>query len=183
MESLLLQEKLKAWLIEDHLRKDILAAVAELGLSQGMVAAGFVRNLVWDKLHNFERTELNDVDLIWHNVSEADPEIDRDLEARLRGLMPEVKWSVKNQARMHLRNGHKPYRDCADAMSFWPELETAVAVTPSMDLVTPFDLELLFALTVTRNPKASLGLFHQRVMSKDWLNRWERLTVVEEYIE
>jgi hypothetical protein len=42
--------------------------------------------------------------------------VDWELEHRLGQRVAGVTWSVKNQARLHRRNGDPPYRDCLDAM-------------------------------------------------------------------
>ena len=55
------------------------------------------------------------------------PSRDRAIEAELRALAPGIDWSVKNQARMHLRNGDPPYSGATDAMRHWPETATAIA--------------------------------------------------------
>jgi len=38
------------------------------------------------------------------------------------------KWSVKNQARMHLVNSDEPYSSTLDAIKYWPETATAIAI-------------------------------------------------------
>lgn len=53
---------------------EALSIASTLELSEWCLAAGFVRNLVWDRLHGFGcATDLNDIDLINfdpHNASE-----------------------------------------------------------------------------------------------------------------
>lgn len=44
-------------------------AVADLGLPQGCIAAGYIRNFVWDSQHRFsQRTPLHDVDVLYYDV-------------------------------------------------------------------------------------------------------------------
>ncbi len=40
---------------QDPIRIEALNCVSELGLPQCYIAAGFVRNLVWDSLHGFKK--------------------------------------------------------------------------------------------------------------------------------
>ncbi len=168
-------------LLCDKKRMAILAAVATLDLPDGYVAAGFVRNLIWDDLHRHdEATPLNDVDVIYFDETERlRPEL---IEQQLRQVLPEVNWEVKNQAVMHRRNGDRPYTSTADAMTFWPEKETAVGVRLTGDreieLSAPFGIDSLLTGRLTHNPKRSRALFDERVRSKKWLERWPRLTVV-----
>ena len=96
--------------------------------------------------------------------------------------MPDANWQVRNQAMMHERNGDRAYTDLIDAMSFWPEKETAVAIrqlaSGEYQCLSSFGFDSLFALKVTHNPKRSQALFHQRVKSKRWMENWPRLRVV-----
>lgn len=101
------------------------------------------------------------------------------LELRLQEWMPQP-WSVKNQARMHLRSGRAPYLNSEEAISFWTERETAVGARLNADdsitLVAPFGLDGLFDDTITFNTKnGNLDTYEQRVASKGWLQHWPRL--------
>ncbi len=51
----------------DPYRYQILQWVANLPQQECYVAAGFVRNMVWDHLHGFCSTALNDIDVIYLN--------------------------------------------------------------------------------------------------------------------
>ena len=77
--------------------------------------------------------------------------------------MPELNWQVRNQALMHKRNGDKPYLNIIDAMSYWPEKETAVAIkkinNKEYKCISAFGLNTLFDLKVTHNPKRSIESF------------------------
>ena len=89
----------------------MLRAVNRLGLPDCWTGAGFVRNLVWDRLHGYaEATPLNDIDVLYFDPSDRSRATERALEARLRRALPGQPWSVRNQARMHRRNADAPYR-------------------------------------------------------------------------
>lgn len=150
-----------------------------LGLSDWWLAAGFVRNAVWDHLHGYARTPLNDIDLIHFDAADTRAERDAQLEACLRELSS-LPWSVKNQARMHQRHGHAPYASATHAMRFWVERETAVGVRLERDdeltLSAPLGVESLMAGRVTPNPHhAERAVFHRRLEGKRWLERWPHL--------
>lgn len=156
--------------------------VAALRLSDAAVAAGFVRNLVWDALHELpEPTPLNDVDVVYFDATEDEGRQHR-AERQLHAAMTELNWQVRNQAIMHRRNGDRPYRNTLDAMRFWPEQETAVGVRRAsdggLDVVAAFGLESLFALQLTPNPARDRHVFEQRLAAKRWLERWPRLQVM-----
>ncbi|MEZ8374832.1 nucleotidyltransferase family protein [Vibrio cyclitrophicus] len=166
---------------QDPLRMQILDCVAQLGLPQCYVAAGFVRNLVWDHLHGHASpTPLNDIDVIYFDTIDTSYESDLQYEALLKQRLPELNWQVRNQACMHTRNGDEPYQSSLDAMSYWPEKETAVALKQSLtgdiECISSFGLESLFDLQITPNPKRNRDIFDQRVQSKNWLTHWSKLT-------
>ncbi|NOJ02806.1 nucleotidyltransferase family protein [Vibrio splendidus] len=167
---------------QDPLRMQALDCVAQLDLPQCYVAAGFVRNLVWDHLHDFDSpTPLNDIDVIYFDRCDTSYESAVRYEAQLRQWLPELNWQVRNQASMHIRNGDKPYSSSLDAMSYWPEKETAVAVQQSLtgeiECISAFGLKSLFDLKITPNPKRSRDIFDQRVQSKNWLIHWPKLNI------
>ena len=88
-------------------------------------------------------------------------------------------WSVKNQARMHLRNGDASYESTIDAMGYWPEKQTAIGVRldqyDQLVLRHSFDLGLLFNGQINRNPIRSIDIFNSRLASKEWLATWPGL--------
>jgi hypothetical protein len=68
----------------DKLRLDALESVFLLNLPQCYLAAGFVRNLVWDYLHNKDSsTPLNDFDVIYFDPNEDDDLAYLKYEAKL----------------------------------------------------------------------------------------------------
>ncbi|MDJ0656247.1 MAG: nucleotidyltransferase family protein [Xanthomonadales bacterium] len=161
-----------------------LRAICGLGLPDCWLAAGFVRNMVWDALHGYAATPLNDIDVIYHDPEDRDGTVARVVEDQIRGRSPHRNWEVRNQAVMHLRNGDAPYLDSADAMSHWPEIETAVGarLKPSgeVELLAPFGTDSLLAGHLTHNPKRPYELFMSRVISKNWLQKWPNLQIVSE---
>ncbi|MBI3516172.1 MAG: nucleotidyltransferase family protein [Proteobacteria bacterium] len=163
----------------DARRLALLAAVEALALPDGWIGAGFVRAAVWDAGHGRPAADpADDIDVVWFDPTRATADHDRALEARLATLAPAVRWSVKNQARMHARNGDPPYRSTADALRHWPETATAVAVRRrdgALDWLAPFGLDDLFAMTIRPTP-AFAGdrrtVVLDRVRDKRWLERW-----------
>jgi hypothetical protein len=160
-----------------------LEAAYALHLPDWCIAAGFVRNLIWDKLHGFaQTTPLNDIDLIYFDSHQSSRERDRQIEARLNVSDAGRCWSVKNQARMHLRNHDQPYRSTLDAMRYWIEIETAIGVKLDKEgrlaIVSPFGLDSLFDKKITPNMKRFKPAdFSGRVSAKKWLEIWPELTI------
>src|SRR5215470_2866884 len=104
--------------------------VAALGIEDCWVAAGLIRNAIWDHLHGRAAgacSSQTDVDVVY--CDHGDARLDRDLliEKCLLEQFPHIPWSVHNQARMHDRNGDPPYRRTEDAIRCWPKTATAIA--------------------------------------------------------
>ena len=170
-----------SWIKDDDLRTNSLQTAALLNLNDWCIGAGFVRNLVWDKLHGFEKaTPLNDLDLIYFDTTDTSENRDLEIEKYLQDLT-KLPWSVKNQARMHIRNNSAPYSSCRDAMSYWSEIETAVGAyiqENEVKLMCPFGVAKLTSGSITRNPKCiDQAAFNNRVTNKGWLGLWPKLGV------
>lgn len=175
--------KVIAVLRADPLRWHLLGAVGALNLPDGWIGAGFVRNALWDHLHGrAPSVPKGDVDVIWYNslcVNEAE---DRKHEAALRAVEPGIAWSVKNQARMHRRNGDEPYVSATDAMQYWPETATALAVrridSDDCEVAAPFGLDDLTQLILRPTPRFAgekRYIYDERVRSKKWAETWPLL--------
>ncbi len=161
------------------------AGAGATGLPDAWIAAGAVRNAVWDALHGPDHsTPLTDVDVIWFDAMNASEAQDRRLQSRLCAALPGVTWSVKNQARMHRRNEDPPYADSLDAMRHWPETATGIAARLASDnsiqLCAAYGFADLLDCVLKPTPWFSgkrRAVFQQRVVSKRWQTIWPRLTV------
>ncbi len=165
-----------SWMMEK------MAVVRSLGLSDCWIGAGFVRNKIWDVKHGKNRSQLNDLDVIYFDKTRDSEREDLIIESKLRAMDPGANWSVKNQARMHIKNNHLPYKDSSDALSWWPETATSVAVRLSdngqIEYTAPYGLEDLFQLVVRPTPKTSLEIYTARIEQKQWKKRWEQLEII-----
>ena len=176
---------LSALMLGNPLRRRALEIVAALDLPDCWIGAGFVRDAVWGHLHGYEMLDAKgDVDVVWYGAASPQADLDRRVEQQLRGAMPGMLWSVKNQARMHHRNGDGPYSSVADAMRHWPETATAIAVrlrsSGSIDVNSPLGLDDLFSLRLRPTPSFLADrteIFLDRVSSKRWLERYPRLSL------
>lgn len=98
-----------------------------------------------------------DIDVIWFDKTNNHPDVDAAIEASLQAFDSTLNWSVKNQARMHTRNGDSPYDSTVEAMKAWPETATAVAVRllekDLIEIAAPLGLEDLCELVVRLGPE------------------------------
>lgn len=166
-------------LIKDVLVMETLAIVKELQLNDCWVGAGLIRNAVWDSLHQIKTTKRNDIDVVFFDVTTFSEKLEKEIEAKLIKINPKAKWSVKNQARMHLRNHHEPYRDTENAISYWPETATAIAArlnfNNEIEILAPHGLKDLFNLVVAPTPNFNWTIFKQRIEEKQWEQQWKNL--------
>ena len=124
---------------------ECLHAVRDIDLPDWAIGAGFVRNAVWDRLHGFtDPTPLADIDVLFFDPQDVSHDSEREIECSLTSVFPARPWSVRNQARMHIRNGDLPYGSMAHALSFWLETPTCVAVrleeSGGLRIFAPFGL-------------------------------------------
>ncbi len=158
----------------------VLSAVRSLRLPDWLIAAGFVRNRIWDRVF-MTTTPLADIDVIYFCNKDVSAERDLMLERHLSEMLPVLPWSVKNQARMHIRNEDLPYSNTLDAMAYWPEKQTAIGVSlndrNALLLKHCFPLDLQFSGKVDYNPACDYQVFLQRLMKKSWLSDWPELEV------
>lgn len=178
-------KQITEWISNDPLRWELLGHVRDLALPDCWVAAGFIRNAVWDILHDRAPRLTGDVDVIWFDLHETSEARDRALEAELRSKAPDIDWSVKNQARMHIGNGDPPYTCSEDAMRNWPETATAIGVRRTEDdyceLLAPFGLRDLLALELRPAgvfATRKRAVFEERLRQKYWLDQFPRLVLV-----
>lgn len=167
----------------DEMRLKALECVRLLDLPECYIAAGFVRNLVWDFLHQkAPPTPLNDVDVIYFDSDESNPKQSQQHESKLKEMMPNLNWQVRNQAIMHLKNHDQPYLGSLDAMSYWPEKETAIGIRQladgKLECISAFGIDSLFNSQITHNPKRLQSVFKHRINSKGWLATWNDLKVI-----
>ena len=168
-----------AWMI------NVLKIVRDLSLNDCWIGAGFVRNKIWDEKHAKNRTDLNDIDVIYFDNANSSKIFDLQIEEKLKKQAPGLNWSVKNQSRMHIRNGQDQYTNCNEAISFWPETATAVAVKinskDQIEHIAPYGLNDLFNLLVKPTPKFDLDVYNTRIQEKRWKEKWDKLEIKNSY--
>jgi hypothetical protein len=149
------------------------------------LGGGLVRNMIWDYLHGFSTaTPVDDVDVIYFDKISDTKDHDRRVESELKKQIPNLKWSVKNQARMHAANQEAAYESFEEAISKWPETATAIAIRldtdGSLEIVAPYGLSDLFRLLVRPTPhfKTKPGRIIERATTKAWKDTWPNLEVV-----
>lgn len=171
---------------EDGWMMDILKAAEAAGLPDWWICAGFVRSKIWDVLHDIrERTPLPDIDVIFFDKENTGEASEKEAEQLLGRLLPGVPWSVKNQARMAVRNGMPPYASSIDAVSKFPETATALAVTLDqgrLKLGAPWGVEDAVSGVVRPTSfflenEEKREIYRQRIIKKKWHLSWSGLCI------
>jgi hypothetical protein len=160
----------------------VLKLIKEINYPDCWIGAGFVRNRVWDYLHNYKYdTPLNDIDVVYYSKDYSFQGKDKKLAFELTNNIGK-KVSIKNQAFMHLYNNHEQYVSTYNAISYWTETATCIGVRlidDELQVMAPHGLNDLFALLITPTDASSNGcnIVLRRVHEKNWLSLWPRLTL------
>ena len=169
----------EAWLM------DLLSVVSSLGLPDSLIAAGAIRNTVWDVLHGYShRTPLQDVDVVFFDETDLSEERDQAIERKLKALRPEITWEVVNQARSHILNPKRPkMHSTKESLSYWTETVTSIGVRLENDgslyICASHGLEDLFSFIVrpTKKAEGDLELYRERMQKKKWKEIWPKLKI------
>lgn len=169
----------EAWLM------DLLRVARDCHLNDWFIAAGAIRNTVWDVLHGYQhRTPLADVDLVHFDHSTLDHKQDLAIWKRLTKSVPEQTWNVVNQARGHIMAPWKPQVHSTTAsIAYWSETPTCVGARlnedDSIDICAPHGLDDLMNLRVrpVPEPYQNLELYRERIAKKRWKETWPKLDI------
>ena len=163
----------------------ILTIIRNLGLKDSWLAAGSVRNFIWNLLSDKSPFDHEtDVDVIFF-----DPDISYEetlsLEKKLRADFPQYQWELKNQVYMHQHSPHTaPYISSCDAMSKYPERCTAVGLRlneeSALEFFAPYGLEDILSFQVRPTPyflenQDRMVLYRIRLSKKNWQEKWKNL--------
>ncbi|MBY6037650.1 nucleotidyltransferase family protein [Fictibacillus nanhaiensis] len=183
------KQDVTALIENDQWMMDILKAAQSLNLPDWWICAGFVRSKIWDTLHGFkERTPLGDIDVVYYDRSNMDKTIEKKYDKKLHTCMPNLPWSVKNEARMHIVNGFEPYTSAVDAISKFPETATALGVKLNEEdkviLAAPCGIEDVLNMVVKptevfMETEERMKHFRNRLKKKNWMTTWDKVRVIE----
>lgn len=169
----------------------VFEAVAACGAPDAWVAAGAIRDFVWDERFGagFDPAKIHDVDVVYFDAHDLDAGRDGAVENVLRRLAPDVPWEATNQAAVHTWYAAKfgeevaPLTSIADAIATFPETATVVAArldaAGAVEVLAPLGLDDLFAGIWRRNPRRVTE--HEalaRLKRKSPSQRWPGLTVI-----
>lgn len=165
---------------------EALYAGRAVGAPDWLVAAGAIRDAVWDILHEREPAVPRDVDVAYFAT---DGRTDEAVEAALRARAPAIPWEARNQALVHewypRRFGADvpAFTSSADAVATFPETASCVGVRlladDSLHVVAPHGLDDLLGCVCRHNPaRVPAAYYEERVAAHGWRERWPRMVFV-----
>ena len=170
-----------AIIAQDPVGMKQLRCVRTLGLPDWCIAAGFVRNRVWDHLHGISPPRPPvDIDVLYYDRADLSKAPEQAFEALLYALFP-APWQVRNQARMHLPKNLPQHSSTSDAMTCWLETVTAVGVRLERDdtltVVAPLGTDDLLGLRCrpTAVGRTRRDEYEARIAAKRWRELWPKV--------
>src|SRR5699024_1735088 len=118
---------------------------------------------------------------IYFDDTNIDEAAEKEWESCLKQMAPDIPWSVKNQARMHITNNVAPYTSSTNAMSKFPETATALGVkldeSDNLVMAAPCGIKDVIHLEVKptkyfMESNARMEIYRDRVKKKNWSRIW-----------
>lgn len=172
---------------QDDWMMEILTIARQLDLPDWWICAGFIRSKIWDVQHQYiTRTPISDIDVVYYNPIQTDESQEKVFEKQLNIMLPNIPWSVKNQARMHVINHVSPYTSSVDGISKFPETATCLGVkllkNNRLVLAAPWGIQDAVNLEVRPTPsfnenKKLRNIYENRLASKKWESVWPQLSI------
>jgi len=164
---LIRQDLLQAIQLNPDLMK-ILTIIRDLELKDSWLAAGSVRNFIW-------------------NLLSEEPAFDRETDVDVIFFDPEVSYeetlAIENKLREDFPQ-YQPYVNSCDAMSKYPERCTAIGLRlqadATLELFAPYGLEDILNFKVSPTPyflenEDRMKLYQKRLSKKNWQEKWKNL--------
>ncbi|EHI73624.1 Uncharacterized protein conserved in bacteria [Streptococcus criceti] len=165
----------------------ILTIVDQLGLSDSWLAAGTLRNFIWNQLSGYPAFDKEtDVDVVFFDQTITYEET-LEIEKRIRKEHSTYNWELRNQADMHSHSPNtRPYTSSKDAISKYPERCTAIGARLDNDqhieLFLPYGIEDILSFKVRPTPhfqidQDRMAVYRSRIAQKNWQSKWPQLKI------
>lgn len=155
-------------------------------LNQWALAAGSIRNIVWQVLSNQPVNLVSDVDLVFFN-REVPKTTDSLIETQLHQIAPEYHWQVKNE--VYMNNYDFPnwpaFTSVEDAIAHFVETPTCIGAyleANELKLIAPYGTDDLVHMKCRPIPMfkaddAHLAIYRNRILKKQWQKKWPKLEI------
>ncbi|WP_203640581.1 nucleotidyltransferase family protein [Levilactobacillus andaensis] len=166
----------------------ILTLIRDCHLKQGALAAGSIRNTVWQVLSGQPVSLGSDIDVVFFDPDRPASD-DLKIYAQLTQLAPEYQWQVKNEVYMaHYNFPDTPeFTSVADAIGHFVEVPTCVGAYldgDALKLIAPHGVDDLVNFRCRPIPfyqqdERHRAIYRQRMATKQWQKKWPQLQVAE----
>jgi len=182
-------KQVKAIIEETPALMEILRLIQACHLPQGALAAGSIRNTVWQVLSHQPVELISDVDVVFFDPQRP-VEADLQIYTALRRQAPQYQWQVKNEVYMaHYNFANAPeFTSVSDAIGHFVEVPTCIGAyldeQQQVQLIAPHGVADLLALrcrpiSFYQQDEQHLEIFRERMATKQWLQRWPKLQLTE----
>jgi hypothetical protein len=183
-------ETLVAFIRAEPVLMDVLQGICEMQLPDGMIVAGALYNLVWNRLSGRPGlADVNDIDVFYFDLDlswEAEDRVIRQVTARFSHLPLPVQ--ARNQARVHLWFREKfgaaefaPLQSSAEMLGRYASkahaLGARLEADDSLSIVAPFGFDDVFAFRVAPNPVLPNKATHDKKAARAKA-LWPEITIV-----
>ena len=167
-----------------------LKVVKNLNLPDWYIAAGAIRNTVWNYFHGFPtESNQNDIDVVYYDSADLQSKNEKIIEEKLKSKL-NLNWEVVNQARAHLfKQDSGKIRPAAknsyDALTYWTETPTSIGIrlekNGKFTICAPHGLNDLMKMKVRPPPPPyqDLILYKTRMKEKKWKKIWPKLQIFD----
>ncbi|QCZ44953.1 nucleotidyltransferase [Levilactobacillus brevis] len=144
-------KQVKAIIEETPALMEILRLIQACHLPQGALAAGSIRNTVWQVLSHQPVELISDVDVVFFDPQRP-VEADLQIYTALRRQAPQYQWQVKNEVYMaHYNFANAPeFTSVSDAIGHFVEVPTCIGAyldeQQQVQLIAPHGVADLLAL-------------------------------------
>lgn len=184
--GILLDKRLEKLLFDHPFIRHVFNRWEKLDLPDTWLVAGSIAQAVWNDIHGFDpKFGLKDIDIIYFDKDDLSEMREKETALFIHELFADlqVKFEVKNQARVHLWYEDKfgysieSFSSSKQAISMFPTSATSLGIRPlgkSLEIYAPYGLDDLMGLIVRPNKRlASRAVYEQKVMR--WQSLWPKL--------
>lgn len=169
-----------AVLLSSPAKMSVLSTVRDVLGEGAWVTGGFLRETVWDAQHGFAiPSPPDDLDVVFFDDQRIDEDRDKEMAHALHKKSPNARWSVKNEARMHMASKEEQYSSLDDAVSKFPETASALATRVDSDnvlhIIAPHGVDDLFDLVLRPTATSKMSRAEERIAAKQWERKWPKL--------
>ena len=167
---------------------EIIKKASNLRMKHYYITAGCIAQTVW----NFQTKRdlmygISDIDFAYYDDSDLSYEAENTVIEKISSLIQtDLKFDIKNQARVHLwyskHFGYdiEPYVSVEHAINTYPTSATAIGIRLEYGILkvyAPFGLNDLFGMIVRANKtKISPEIYCNK--TEKWKSKWDELTII-----